>query len=147
MTTRTKTTFKNLGYTLMVIAIFAVINAASMVFLVFQFIDRETIILSGNKEIIVNYLDALKNWQVGLIYLFMGLGFIISIFYTKFLYKEIIRKLDRKKQNLVLDKELEIKKEALKIEKEKQEMDILRLKAEAGLLSDKEIKKLEDKLC
>lgn len=147
MTKKTKNILKGTGYWSLVMFIFIIINLSSLTFVVLNFLDKEVITLTSGKELTISFIDSLKNWEIGLIYLFMGIGFLISIFYTKFLYKEIIRKIDKKKQNLILDTEIELKKEALKIEKEKHEMDILKIKAETGKLTDKEMKKLEEILC
>lgn len=154
---------KSVAFFLFQVFMYMVLNASTIAAVVMLFIDvkveakdldskYEAFFPVSSPTWTINFFQYLKMKaglpkEIGCIVLFSLFGLLLTFFYTKFLYKIIIRKLDIRKENISQEKELEIKRESLKIEKEKQELDILKIKAEAGLLTEKEIKRLEDRLC
>lgn len=97
-------------YWALMFLILVICNAATIVWIVGNFVWAETVEWA-NKTYQISWFDQLTNTHKALVYLFMGVGFIMSVCFVKWLFIDTITQLRDKAKEKKKDLYKKFKKE------------------------------------
>lgn len=83
-------------YWFLMIVVLVIINSASVVWVVGNFVWVGHIDLPNGKEIDISWFDQLRNTHKALVFLFMGVGFIMSVGLIKWLFVDTLTQIREK---------------------------------------------------